>query len=586
MPYFYGQFGYGGDFYGFSSSTPSEPVVAQPTANDALRKHLPPSMKGDVWAQLLATLGDEEQFAWDQAAAVYDQLFLVSAEGKYLDARASEEGGYLRPELVGLTDDVFRDLVIQLSTRKLTLNAFLRILEIYYGLDVVRAHVRTTTAETFVIADGDEQVFTIDGIGPFTVVFHAADFTNVASATAIETAIALNRGFAIVGAKALALPFVDSQTGLTYLTVYTASRGFKGSIEAVSGPLHFPAGRQTVQTQARAAYVKAIGGTVEVVLPATSIVVSREPVSTAAYVNGPTSESQAVVDNLGNPIVDSFGNPVVVGHVSSAAETNGVLVVGTLNPHGLVIGDEVFIDGLLAIPGSTNQCTPNGIFTVASTPDSNHFSVLIAATPGTGTQSFFSDGSAIMPLAATIIGDDPYLHDPTTATVITETTTTLGQPLEASHRYPTVQVASTVGFPDEKGFVVFGFGFDYQVGPVPYLGVSGSNQLLLDPAFTIPAAVPNGATVNLAARMSDDQVPHGDGDFWVTPSPAGRVSCESNLDDIAAGGRNVTKTVAYPGDVGLGGAGRPTHGVARLTDAVEVWGGDDLDAEVAAAREN
>jgi hypothetical protein len=196
-----------------------------------------------------------------------------------------------------------------------------------------------------------------------------------------------------------------------------------------------------------------------------------------------------------------------------------------------------------------------------------------------------SPAATVTPLASTEDGDSPYLHDPTTSTVVDETVTTLAQPLEAGHQYPTIQVASTVGFPDAKGYVVFGFGFSYQVGPVPYLGVSGTNQLLLDPAFIIPNAVPSNATVNLAARMSDDQVPHGDGDFWLTPSPAGRVACEDDIDSIAAGGADVVKTVLYPSDVGLGGAGRPTHGVPRLTDAVSVWGGDDLDTEVAQARE-
>ncbi len=453
------------------------PQFATPATNPntvtTLRSNLPAGLKGDVWTQLLASLGAEEQFAWNQAVAVYDQLFLVSAEGKYLDQRASEEGGYERPELVGFTDDVFRDLVIQLSTRKLTLNAFLRILEIYYGIDVVRAHVRTTTTEPFVIADGDEQAFDFDGIGPFTVTFRGDDFTNPAVASAIETAIALNRGFGLVGAKALALPFVDSQTGLVSLTVYTTSRGLRGSVEALSGPLPFPAGVQTIQTQARAAYVKVTGDTVEVVLPATSEVVAREPNVTAAYVNED----------------------------------------------------------------------------------------------------------------ATKIGG-PYLHDPETSTVITETYTTLAQPLEAGHQYPSVAVASTADFSDSKGFVVFGFGFEYQVGPVPYIGVSGTGTLLLDPAFTVPVAVPSGASCNLAARMSDDQVPHGDEDFWLTPSPAGRVTCEADLDLIAAGGREVVKTVLYPGDVGLGGAGLPTHGVPRLSDVVEVFGGDDLDVEVPTARES
>jgi hypothetical protein len=187
--------------------------------------------------------------------------------------------------------------------------------------------------------------------------------------------------------------------------------------------------------------------------------------------------------------------------------------------------------------------------------------------------------------AAAEEGGGPYLHDPGDSLVITETQTVLAQLLEASHQYPNVQVVSTTGFPDTKGFVVFAFGFGYEVGPVPYLGVTGATTLLLDPSFVVPVAVPSGATANLAARMSDDQVPHGNEDFWLTPSPAGRAACETDLDSIAAGASDLKKTVLYPGDVGLGGAGLPTHGVPRLTDAVDVWASDDVDEEVATARE-
>jgi hypothetical protein len=189
-------------------------------------------------------------------------------------------------------------------------------------------------------------------------------------------------------------------------------------------------------------------------------------------------------------------------------------------------------------------------------------------------------------LSSTKDGDGPYLHDPTKSLVITETATTTTQPLEANHSYPIVHVTDSSLFPDTSGFVVFAFGFGNEVGPVPYLGVSGSTALLLDPAFVIPVAVPSGVVVNLAARMSDDQTPHGDGDFWLTPSPAGREACENDIDSIAAGGRNIVKTVLYPGDQGLAGAGLPTRGASRLTGAVSVWASDDVDSEVELAKES
>jgi hypothetical protein len=190
------------------------------------------------------------------------------------------------------------------------------------------------------------------------------------------------------------------------------------------------------------------------------------------------------------------------------------------------------------------------------------------------------------PLPSSKSDDGPYLHDPTDSVVITETQTTLTQALEENHQYPLVAVADTSEFPDEAGYLVFAFGYENQVGPVPYLGVSGTSHLILNPSSTISSAVALGATVNLAARMSDDQVPHGDGDFWLTPSPAGRAACESNIDDIAAAARAVTMTVQYPGDIGLAGAGLPTHGVDRISDIVAVFSSDDTDDEVATARES
>lgn len=326
----YGQGSYGQGLYGGGASASLSPSVIAETPADILRKHVPPSMKGDVWTQLLATLGEEEKSAQDQSEAVYDQLFLATADGAYLDARASEEGGYLRPELVGFSDDAFRELVIQLSTRKLTINTFLALLEIYYGIDAVRAHITSTTTETFNIVDGSQQTFIIDGVPGFTVTFHASDFETSGAVTATEAAVALNRQFELIGAKALALPFLDTQTDQTYLTVYSASRGLRGSMESVSGPIPFPAGRQTLQTQVRAAYVKVTGGETVIVLPSTSIVVSRTPNVDAAYLNGVALDI----------------------NTASADSVTGIVTLQTVGPHGLSPGQSIIVDGLMYPPAA------------------------------------------------------------------------------------------------------------------------------------------------------------------------------------------------------------------------------------------
>lgn len=444
------------------------------TAADLLRRNIPPSMKGLGWNQLIATLATSEQYLWSQSQAVYDELFLASAHGSYLDARASAAGGFRRAEQVGMDDRVFRDLIVQLSTQKLTLNAFLGVLELYYGPEAVRAHVDAVQGP-YSILDTESQAFLLDGRTAVTVTFSAADFRNIEQATATEVAVALNRGFFLADARALALPVVDPQTGIGYVSVLSPTRGLRGSIEVVYGPVPFPAGRQTIQNQTQAAYAKRSAETVEVLLPATSAVVNRDS-GTATYLT-PSDETEVLQD-----------------------------------------------------------------------------------------------------------GDGPYLHDPHTNIAISETATTLMTRLEAGNSYRAVQVSDYSGFPDAPGWVVFGFGFDYQTEPVRYLGTGGLNALLVDPSHRFTQDVPADASVTLVERTADDQTPGGDGDFWLTSSQSGRVVCGQDLQTIASGAIDLMLTVLYPGDVGLGNAGFPTCGQPRLTDAVMVWGGDNLDEELAAAR--
>ena len=357
-------------------------AVQNPTALSTLRANIPPSMKGPVWDALLGALGDQQQVSWDCAQSVYDQLFLISAEGQYLAQRASEIGGYVNPDAVSFSDDAFRRLVIQLSTRKLTLPAFLGLLELYYGIDSTRASIRTTIAEPFNIPDGSKQIFTIDGLGPFVVNLKAIQFQNSTAVTAIEASIALNQGFALIGAKALALPFEDSVSGLTYLTVYAASQGIRGSIEYVSGPLSFPLGKVVLPQGGRAAYVAPDSS---IVFPATSPVVVRTPGVNCAnildavpvdIVSAEFFDFDSTSSTWGS---DSFwGNSALWGSVTA----NTVLIT-TATYHGLQPGRWVYVDGLQTGTDFSVPFKPNGLFPVSLVPSTTSFVVVfdVAGVP-------------------------------------------------------------------------------------------------------------------------------------------------------------------------------------------------------------
>lgn len=201
------------------------------------------------------------------------------------------------------------------------------------------------------------------------------------------------------------------------------------------------------------------------------------------------------------------------------------------------------------------------------------------------------DGFAVTPVAAPE-GEaaGPFIFEPTSGFGLTGVEGTTDTALEIGHRYQLIQLGSGEGadFPDEEGWLVFQFGYSNQVGPVRYLGNTGDDTLVLDAAYKFPATVPAGSTVTLLISKGP-YIPTDVtevGAFWATASASGRVAAEATLRDMAATGIDLTVDIRYPGDRALGGEGLPTRGVPKLSSIVEVFGGDDLDAELAADRED
>jgi len=448
-------------------------------AAEFIRDHIPSSMKGTVWACLIAGLAASEQVAWDNAPLVDRQMFLATASGTWLDRRAAGLG-FERPLDVGMGDDSFRDYAITVSSSQQTIIAFLEALRVFYGRVAVQASA-VSADEPYALVDGDTLTFTLDGVQTVSVPFLVADFADIGAAKANEVCSVLNREFSLRGVSALAQFDLNPTTNVARVTLFTGTLGARGSLVVASGAaqtaLGLPTALQRLLGQAGASYVLSRGkGAVEVFFPATTQVVARD-LTSAAYLT---------IDNV---------------------------------------------------------------------------------TAGVG----------------------PYLFEGVARGLsITEVATvTTTDVLEAGNQYRLVQVADTTDFPDEQGWVVFGYGYDYQTDAVPYIGIAGPTAILIDMSYTFLADIPVGSYVNL---LVDDQppsfAPGAEGHFWLTDSPAGRVAAMAAIDSIAAAGYEVTKTVTYPGDVGLGNAGHPTHGVPDISDIVQSFAGSDVDGEVATAREN
>ncbi len=190
--------------------------------------------------------------------------------------------------------------------------------------------------------------------------------------------------------------------------------------------------------------------------------------------------------------------------------------------------------------------------------------------------------SALQETAGSYAG--PYIFDQQGSVAITGIASSTTTALNSNTGYTSIALVDGSKFPDVPGFVVFGLGYDYQAGPVKYLGKLDANTLSLDFSNKFATTIPSGSDVTwLAFRGPYTLNTPAYGSFFVTDGAQGRVAAEKAVNDVAAAGVTINATVSYSSDIGLGHAGFPTHGATALSDVVGVFAGDSIDSEIATA---
>lgn len=203
-------------------------------AEKVLRKHLSPALKGHGWDALIAALSTGDQKNWDISSSAFDQLFKISASGKYLDRKAADDG-IVRPRNIGMPDELFRQFAIKATAAKLTPHVILEILEIFYGSQAVRAYVDSATTDPFALSDGYDLRLILDEKDEVTVTFKNSDFATIGAAKGIEVAAAITRALKTHGLQAFAVPIRDAETGKTTVRIYSGALGLGSSVRVVGG---------------------------------------------------------------------------------------------------------------------------------------------------------------------------------------------------------------------------------------------------------------------------------------------------------------------------------------------------------------
>lgn len=165
-----------------------------------LRAYLNPFIKGpNIDAVLTALASGNAAYLINNVRAVNDQLYIATASAQYLDARLAE-AGIVRPPNVGLSDDVFRQIGIEVKNRKQVRDLINNLLDSIFGNEFVRASNPARAVEPYNLQDGDTLTINFDDNHIATITFHAAQFQSIAAATAQEVASAIvvslrNMGF-------------------------------------------------------------------------------------------------------------------------------------------------------------------------------------------------------------------------------------------------------------------------------------------------------------------------------------------------------------------------------------------------------
>jgi len=538
-------------------------------AQDRLRQFLSPAIGGPNTDALLEALAIGDDLNDANIEAIHDQLYLVTATGRYLD-RLAANVGFVRPVNVGLSDEAFSNLAVVSTATKQITPVLLDLMEIFYGPESTRAFVVSTANEPFALADGMQLAMEFDGQEPLTVTFRSTEFANITAATAKEVADTITKQIRnltdSLAAKAYAVDYTDDTTGLIYVKLFSGAKGPSSTVRVMGGQaqnfLLFPAPLATTQT---------IGTQWQVAITGSAL--------RFTWIGG-TNPSLGLV-NVGD-IVSVFGGvffsenrgsfeiiSVVDGTVTNARFT-------VSNPLGiaqaviqLAANDITFMNPVRRSILSTARYAT--VFEVAP----NVLNVFLPAT----TQVVDRQLEDAAHLHLTALESDfmgPYIYDTTLAGVLTEAQTSLVSLIEPGQTYRTISVVDAVDFVDGVGYLMFDFGYDNQEGPVKYVGRPSSQLLLVDPAYSFLKLHSPGANITfLSSRAPIDLKEDGSQfPFYLTGIANGRLYAEDLIDQLVATGLTLIITILYPGDVGLGNAGLPTTGNPPLSDAVRVWGGD------------
>lgn len=526
-----------------------------------LRAYLNSSIRGENTDAILEALATGTCYLKDNVEAINDQLYIVTAVGRYLDSLLADSN-ITRPDNVGLSDETFREIGIEVTTRKQVRDLLLNLLRVIYGEEYTRATMISDEVETYALEDGDTLIVEFDDSDSVEVVFQASDFSNINAATAQEVADAITKQLNSLGVNGAAVD-IELSGGFA-VQLISEIDGPASSIRVLGGKaqnkLKFPSIRPTSGQP----------------LTEVTLEVQAGGVVRATWTNGPTP---------------SFGKTRVGDYVNIYGSAFDVANRGTFNVTAVNGGDvgDAYVEfenvngidqvtnlgdteAMLFFSPVRNTVLSNTNYATLFHVEDNLLEIFIPAT----TRVVRRDRAGAAHLhdsgPSGEGNEGPYIYDESEPYVIGEQECNTTQQINSASSN-IISVDDSSEFPDDTGNLIFGFGTSLEEGPVPYIARPSSSTLIIDPSYQFQNVHPSGTNISLVAQNSavDPASDGTDFPFYITDTVSGRVYAEDLIDLVSATGINVAITILYPNDIGLGKAGDEQN-----SEKFYVWGEDPV----------
>jgi hypothetical protein len=519
-----------------------------------LRQYLNPTIRGKSTDAILEGISYPLSNLVQNAESVNDMIYVVTAKDTYLDQLLASRG-LTRPENVGLSDDVFRQIGIEVGNRKQVRSLINSILRIVFGDEYVSATIDSNFAEPYFLEDGDTLTFSFDDGEPITIVFSSDQFSNINQATAQEVADAITKEIRRLGRDGASIVLDSGDDRFVRLISQTA--GPSSTVKVLGGK---------AQNQLRFDRVVPTSG-----LALTQWTVEKQPNGNVRMVwSGGPNPSIGFVNK--NDYVNIYGS-------SFSQENKGTFTVVDVKS-GLVGNSYVEIQNPIAQDEIVLQGTTDGVLFFTPTRKTLNNKVAYAATYQTESrllEIFVPATTKVVRrdnLGASYLQDEtpspdgiygPYLWDLSKGYIIGEEECNTTQVVDSSTE-GIIFVDDASEIPDDQGFLVFGFGTAKEEGPVPYLSRPSANSIIINPTYNFRFVHENGTNISYVQQNSTYTPDSGGQDyaFYLTDEVSGRIYAEELIELVKATGIRLSVTVLFGNDEGFGKWGTESSEITKI----------------------